>query len=61
MQCKRYAPEKKVAVEAVRRLYGIAESLEKPARTFQAENQGGMAFADMEELKKWLRAHRINP
>ena len=25
-QCKRYAPEKKVAVEAVRQLYGIAES-----------------------------------
>lgn len=26
MQCKRYAPEMKVAVAAVRQLYGIAES-----------------------------------
>jgi hypothetical protein len=71
-QCKRYAPHRKVTVEAVRQLYGVVESdkatngliittstFTSPAKVFQEQNKYRMSLADMEDLKNWLRDLRI--
>jgi len=70
-QCKRYAPEHKVTVEAVRQLYGVVESdkatsglivttstFTKPAKAFQEQNKYRLSLADMDDLKNWLAEHR---
>jgi hypothetical protein len=70
-QCKRYAPQRKVTVEAVRQLYGVVDSdkatngliittstFTGPAKVFQEQNKYRMSLADMEDLKNWLNGLR---
>jgi hypothetical protein len=73
-QCKRYAPDKKVTVEAVRQLYGVVESdratnglivttsaFTRDAKTYQEKIKFRMSLADMDVLKQWLAGLQIRP
>lgn len=68
VECKRYAPNKKVGVEQVRSIHGVAtseratkgvlvttSSFSKDAIKFAAPLKYDLELADMETLKSWLQ------
>ena len=68
IECKRYAPAKKVSVDVIRGLYGVVESerasfglvattstFTQDAKSFQAQNKYRLQLADFEDIKRWLR------
>src|SRR5262249_1420791 len=71
IECKRYAPDRRVAVDVVRGLYGVTEderattgllvttsSFTKDAKSFQDKNKYRIQLADQADLQAWLREHK---
>lgn len=69
VECKRYAPERKVNVQTVRSLFGVVQderanlgmivttsSYTKDAYKFQKRNIHTISLKDFEDLKKWINS-----
>lgn len=71
IECKRYAPDKRVSVDVVRALHGVRDdqkatnalivttsSFTKDAKSFQDRNKHQIELADQASLQKWLNEHK---